>query len=227
MVAGVLGDLGEVLGVQECGEVAREVEQRPGAAPALLLAASCAVLGEWGALVHRAMEEGEGEEVWRVRAALVNKCPHLAPPLDSTPPEGVAWLAAGLVRRGDGAAAPWLGRLVEQVGEGREGAVEGVGRLLGACWWRHAVTGVLYKQRAWSYLLPALTAPEGGPGRLAALVMLLPHLPRPLLVPRLPALLPLVVRALSDPTTALHALNCLGDFVKVEVSSWSDLCRIT
>jgi len=147
----------------------------------------------------------------------VNKCPHLAPPLDSTPPEGVAWLAAGLVRRGDGAAAPWLGRLVEQVGERREGAVDGVGRLLGACWWRHAVTGVLYKQRAWSYLLPALTAPEGGPGRLAALVMLLPHLPRPLLVSRLPALLPLVVRALSDPTTALHALNCLGDFVKVEV----------
>ena len=104
------------------------------------------------------------------------------------------------------------------VGEGKEEAVEGVGRLLSAPWWRNPVTGLLFKQRAWSQLYPALSGPEANSHHTAALVLLLPHLPKPLLEPKLPALLPLVVRALSSPATALHALNCLSDFVSLDVA---------
>jgi len=104
------------------------------------------------------------------------------------------------------------------VGEGKEEAVEGVGRLLSPPWWRNVTSGLLFKQRAWTQLYPVLSGPNANAHHMAALVLLLPHLPKPLLEPKLPALLPLVVRALSAPATALHALNCLSDFVAVDVA---------
>jgi hypothetical protein len=183
----LLADLGELLTVEDCGEIEEVLASHGGAGP-VLLSASPAVLECWGSLVARVMTEGEGEEVWRLRASLVNRVPGLAPALASTPPEGVGWVAAGLVRRGDWSAAPWLTALVEQVGEGEDNAVAAVGRLLGPCWWRHASTGNLFKERALSLLHPALTAPWTGPRHLSALLLLQSTLSRPLMAPHLPAL---------------------------------------
>merc|ERR1712012_720359 len=103
-------------------------------------------------------------------------------------------------------------------GEGNEEAVEGIGRLLSPPWWRNSNTGLLFKQRTWTQLYPVLSRPDANAHHMAALVLLLPHLPKPLLEPKLPALLPLVVRALSSPATALHAHNCQADFVSLDVS---------
>ena len=217
----VLADLGELLTEEHCHQVATELNRETTAIPSLLLSVSSNVLDAWPALVSKAMDDDAHEEdveAWKLKAALVNRKPSLAPAIAATPGEGVVWLAAGLVRRGDGSAGPWLEELVKQVGEGKEEAVEGVGRLLSAPWWRNPVTGLLFKQRAWSQLYPALSGPEANSHHTAALVLLLPHLPKPLLEPKLPALLPLVVRALSSPATALHALNCLSDFVSLDVA---------
>jgi len=212
----VMSDLGEILTEEHCHQVGEELERQPNSIPPLLLSVGSNVMDVWSSLVSRTM--GEGEELWKVRAALVNRNPSLAPPIASTPGEGVAWLAAGLARRGDGSAGPWIDELVKQVGEGKEDAVEGVGRLLSPPWWRNTTTGLLFKQRAWTQLYPVLSGPGANAHHMAALVLLLPHLPKPLLEPKLPALLPLVVRALSAPATALHALNCLSDFVAVDVA---------
>ena len=214
----VMGKFGALLTQGDCGEVGKVLERRRGAVGAVLLSVRAEVQAAWAGLVSTTMGEGAGEEVWRVRAALVNRDPSLAPALASVGGQGVAWLAAGLARRGDGSAGPWLEALVKKVAEGEQGAVEGVGRLLEPCWWHHPVTGLLFKQRVWAQLHPALSTPQGGPGHLAAMVLLLPSLPRALLEPKLPALLPLVVRALSSPGTAMHALSCLRDFIKLDVS---------
>ena len=92
-------------------------------------------------------------------------------------------------------------------------AVQMVARLLAPCWWRQPVTGLLYVQRVWAHLKPKLS--DGtSENHLAAMVLLLPYLPKPLLVPSLPTLLPMVVKALSSPATAHSALSCLADITK-------------
>ena len=216
----VLADLGELVAEEHCKQVGEELEKQPKAVFPLLLSVNSKVLDAWPSLVSRTMggESTGGEELWKVRAALVNKKPSLAPSIPATPGEGVAWLAAGLARRGDGSAEPWIEELVKQVGDGKEEAVEGVGRLLSPPWWLNATTGLLFKQRIWSQLSPVLSGPGANAHHMAALVLLLPHLPKPLLEPKLPALLPLVVKALSSSATALHALNCLSDFVAVDIA---------
>jgi len=212
----VMADLGEILTAEHCQQVGEELDRQPDAVAPLLLSVSSNVMDAWPSLVSRAMSEGQ--EMWKVKAALVNRKPSLAPSIAATPGEEVAWLAAGLARRGDGSAGPWIDELVKQVGEGNEEAVEGIGRLLSPPWWRNSTTGLLFKQRTWTQLYPVLSGPASNAHHMAALVLLLPHLPKPLLEPKLPALLPLVVRALSAPATALHALNCLSDFVAVDVA---------
>lgn len=212
----VMADLGEILTAEHCQQLGEQLDRQPNAVAPLLLSVSSNVMDAWSSLVSRTMSEGHG--MWKVRAALVNRKPSLAPPIAATPGEGVAWLAAGLARRGDGSAGPWIDELVKQVGEGNEEAVEGIGRLLSPPWWRNSTTGLLFKQRTWTQLYPVLSGSDTNAHHMAALVLLLPHLPKPLLEPKLPALLPLVVRALSAPATALHALNCLSDFVAVDVA---------
>ena len=80
--------------------------------------------------------------------------------------------------------------------------------LLEPHWWKHATIGLLYQQRLWSQLLPALTR-VNNPKHVSALVLSLPHLPKPILHSSLTAVLPRVVTALSAQDTCCPALTCL------------------
>ena len=84
-----------------------------------------------------------------------------------------------------------------------------VGQLVSDCWWRQPVTGLLYRQRTWAYLQPKLITGQGN--YLSAMVLLIPHLPRQILLPSLSSLLPLVIKALTSPATLQSALACLDD----------------
>ena len=177
------------------------------------------VLGEWSELVDKILDmEDVDEQIWKLRASFVNKCPSLACRM-TVPDEGVGWVCIGLARRGDGVCTPWLDRLVSQLSvPGCEGmkAARSVGRLVADCWWRQAVTGLLYRQRVWAYLQPRLST--GQENYVAAMVLLIPHLPRQILLPSLPSLLPLVVKALSSPATSYPALTCLADITSTTPS---------
>jgi len=171
----------------------------------------------------------EGEVLWRLRASLVNKDPGLAERLRCEETvegvRGAGWVAVGLVKRGRGEAGPWLEKLfaaLENDDLGEE-AVTAFSRLLSSTSWGHQVTSLLYKQRLWETVCPRLVSSSSTSTRhLAALVLLLPSLPRPLLTPRLSTLLPLVTKALSSPSTSFPALTCLSDLLSSSPSLLSD-----
>ena len=179
---------------------------------------SCSVMGSlrpeivesWSeALTRQVLGQGRPES-WRLVASVVNKWPAAAQAVPDCPP-AVAEVCLGLTRRGDGSGGRWLARLLDlldQEGEQGEAAALVVPRLLQPHWWRHAVTGLLYKQRLWHQLLPALTD-KTGPHHTAALVSCFPHLPPALLSSSLPGVMPRVISALSSDSTSHPALVCL------------------
>jgi len=213
----VLATLAELLTQENCQQVGlslarMDIEQDIQVISSVAGSVTARVLGEWSELVDKILDmEDVDEQIWKLRASFVNKCPSLAGRM-VVPDEGVGWVCMGLARRGDGVCTPWLDRLVSQLSvPGCEGmkAARSVGRLVADCWWRQAVTGLLYRQRVWAYLQPRLST--GQENHVAAMVLLIPHLPRQILLPSLPSLLPQVVKALSSPATSYPALTCLAD----------------
>ena len=106
--------------------------------------------------------------------------------------------------------------------------------MLSTASWLHPSSSFLFKQRAWSTLHPPLLTSANLPNNinhLTALINLLPEVPRPLLEPVVPALLPLVTKALRQEATALPALSCLVDLIQSSpnlVSSYiHDIGRFT
>jgi len=223
----VLAGLAELLTKENCQQVGAalgklDMRQDMEIISSVAGSVTAGVLAEWSDLVDRIIDFKEvDEQIWKLRASFVNKCPALADRLVVTE-EGVGWICIGLARRGDGLATPWLERLVSQLalpGEAGLRAARMVGRLVADCWWRQPVTGLLYRQRVWAQLQPQLSKGQGtSQNHLAALVLLIPHLPRQILLPSLPTLLPVVVKALSSPATAYSALTCLRDITKTTPS---------
>eukprot|EP00090_Calanus_glacialis_P038084 TRINITY_DN6644_c0_g1_i3.p1 TRINITY_DN6644_c0_g1~~TRINITY_DN6644_c0_g1_i3.p1 ORF type:complete len:377 (-),score=136.53 TRINITY_DN6644_c0_g1_i3:115-1182(-) len=222
-VGRVLVGLAELLTQENCKQVGAALlkldkRQQMWISSSVAGSVTAGVLGEWSELVDSLIDLDEGnEQIWRLRASFVNKCPALADRM-TVPNEGVGWICIGLARRGDGLATPWLDRLVCQLSlpgdEGRR-AASMMGRLVADCWWRQPVTGLLYRQRVWAQLQPQLSKEQGiSQNHLTAIVLLIPHLPRQILLPSLPILLPMVVKALSSPGTAHSALTCLDDITK-------------
>jgi len=220
----VLAGLAELLTVDMCQDVGTvlakmDINQNIEIISNVASSVTASVLKEWSVLVDKIVDlDIVDEKVWRLRASFVNKCPELADRF-AVPDEGVGWLCIGLARRGDGLVTPWLDRLVGQLARsGSEGmkAARMVGQLVADCWWRKPVTGLLFKQRVWAYLQPRLSNGEGN--YLAAMVLLIPHLPRQILLPSLSSLLPLVIKALSSPATSHSALTCLNDITSTSPS---------
>jgi len=219
----VLAGLGELLTVDNCGSVSEalsglEIKLELGCISSVASSVSVGVLREWSTLVDKIIELDMNEEhIWRLKTSFVNKCPTLAEKMILTDDgEGVGWISIGLARRGDGLATPWIDRLVAQLslpGDVGSRSVQMVARLLAPSWWRQPVTGLLYIQRVWAQLQPKLSS-GASENHLAALVLLLPYLPKALLVPSLPTLLPKVVKALSSTATVHSALSCLADITK-------------
>jgi len=213
----VLAGLAELLSVDNCQQVGTvmarmDICQNMEIVTSVAGSVTAKVLMEWCELVDKIVNmENVDEKIWRLRASFVNKCPSLADRF-VVPDEEVGWLCIGLARRGDGLSTPWLDRLVSQLScPGYEGmkAAKMVGQLVGDCWWRQPVTGLLFRQRTWAYLQPKLITGQGN--YLSAMVLLIPHLPRQILLPSLPSLLPLVIKALTSPATSHSALACLAD----------------
>ena len=136
----VLAGLAEILTQENCQAVGAALvkldkRQDMGIISSVAGSVTAVVLGEWSELVDNIiyLEEGD-EQIWRLRASFVNKCPVLADRM-AVPNEGVGWICIGLARRGDGLATPWLDRLVCQLSlSGEEGrrAASMMGRLVTA-----------------------------------------------------------------------------------------------
>ena len=159
--------------------------------------------------------EDDEEQIWKLKASIVNKVPKSTEQM-SVPDNRVGWICVGLSMRGDGLASAWLERLVNQLSSpsGMEAAAM-LGKLLEPCWFAQPVVGLLYRQRIWAQLKPLLIgSQETGDAHLAGLVLLMPHLPVQLLHPSLPVLLPLLVRALTLPSTTSAALTCLQEITR-------------
>ena len=208
----MLSDLGSALSVSSWQEVEGAVRSVGDSVyrSSVMGSVRREIVSTWVPAVITEMEDSP--DTWRLMASIVNKCPaaaeSLSPP-DS--PSAVGQVCLGLTRRGDGSGEPWLARLItllEREGEVGAEAARMVESLLEPHWWRHAVTGLLYKQRLWHQLLPALRH-KTGPHHISALVSCLPNLPPPILTSSLPALLPRVISALSTDSTRHPALVCL------------------
>ena len=158
---------------------------------------------------------------WPLLASIVNKAPAAAVSLSSSclvpsTARAVGHICLGLVRRGDGSGTDWLDRLLALLDhEGEEGAEAArlVPRLLEPHWWRHAVTGLLYKQRLWHQIFPNLSQ-HSGPHHTAALVSCFPHLPPAILSASMPAVMPRVISALAGDSTCQAALECLDTITR-------------
>jgi len=149
------------------------------------------------------------EHSWKCISSIVNKYPELVETLD-VGENGVGWICVGLAKRGDASAGTWVTRLLSQLeNETDQCAVEMITRAFDTHWWRHAFVGILYKQRLWSQLQPALT--RGTTARhVSALVLCLPYLPSPVISASIPIVLPRVVSALNNNDTSHAALTCLN-----------------
>jgi len=152
---------------------------------------------------------------WRMKASLVNKLPHLADELtEVAEPAGVGAVCHALILNGNSRTALWTEKLLHFLHDKEQGAAAATcfSDLLSGARWAHPVSTFLYKQRAWSNLSqPLLSAAQNVENvfHLSALISLLPQIPRPLLEPVVPALLPLIARALGEGVTASPALSCL------------------
>jgi len=149
------------------------------------------------------------EHTWKCISSIVNKYPELVEKLD-VGDNGVGWVCVGLAKRGDATAGTWVTRLLSQLDDETDyDTVEMITHALDTHWWRHAVIGILYKQRLWSQLQPALT--RGTTARhVSALVLCLPYLPSPVISASIPNVLPRVVSALNNKDTSHAALTCLN-----------------
>jgi len=219
----VLQTFAEILKVEHCKSVCSslmelDLTENMCTISAVVSSVSSEILLHWENLIDGIIDlKLDTDEAWMLKTSIVNKCPKLAEKI-IVPEDYVGWICIGLARRGDDFATPWLQKLVVQLdspGEQGKRAASMIGKLLDKCWWRHAISGILFKQRVWSYLYPALSEkPDLGENHLSALVSLVPFLPQQILLRCLPTLLPTIVKALSLSTTSHAALSCLNDISK-------------
>ena len=211
MMCSLLSQLSQLL-TPDTFNIATDQLDDDGYTASIMTHVSPDIVRTWSPHLLSTLMRRNTDHCWRLVSSIVNKCPHLAPDPDHCPHHGVGWVCAGLVKRGDGTGSKWLEVLLTQL-ESEEASVKMVTMLMEQHWWSHATVGLLYKQRLWSQLLPALTR-VNTPRHVSALVLSLPHVPAPLLSSSLSSVLPRVVSALSSHDTCLPALTCLDNMMR-------------
>jgi len=154
--------------------------------------------------------------LWRAKASIVNKLPDLSEDLTGVDDaEGISQIAHALALAGDARATHWIQRMLALLDDPVQGVIiaKEFDCLCKPATWQHSVSSFLFRQRVWSSVYPVLSSEASKPGKiyhLAALLSILPQVPKPLIKPKLASLLPLLVRGLNleDATeSALISLN--------------------